>query len=261
MNKKGYFRIIGILGIAAFSFFYTEKIANLTLDKNELYQSIKKEASNYNEEYINAFIEDDKIVPGLNGKNVNIKNSFYNMKDLNAFNSYYLIYDTSYPEVTLENNKDKIVERGNQNKNSVAIILEYNKDTIKYFKDNNIDASILVDLDTFNKNESLEQLNNEVNKYKDLEFLINKYSNNTHICYLSNKNEKICRKNNKYLVKTEKIVNNKTFIDIKNNINSGDIYYIDKSTDTKNIKILINSIIYKDLDIISLSKMLSEERD
>ena len=170
MNKKGYFRIIGILGIAAFSFFYTEKIANLTLDKNELYQSIKKEASNYNEEYINAFIEDDKIVPGLNGKNVNIKNSFYNMKDLNAFNSYYLIYDTSYPEVTLENNKDKIVERGNQNKNSVAIILEYNKDTIKYFKDNNIDASILVDLDTFNKNESLEQINNEVNKYKDLEF-------------------------------------------------------------------------------------------
>ena len=55
------------------------------------------------------------------------------MKDLNAFNSYYLIYDTSYPEVTLENNKDKIVERGNQNKNSVAIILEYNKDTIKIF--------------------------------------------------------------------------------------------------------------------------------
>ena len=34
-----------------------------------------------------------------------------------------------------------------------------------------------------------------------------------------------------------------------------------KTTDTKNIKILINSIIYKDLDIISLSKMLSEERD
>ena len=65
----------------------------------------------------------------------------------------------------------------------------------------------------------------------------------------------------KYLVKTNKIVNNKTFIDIKNNITSGDIYYVEKSTDTKNIKILINSIIFKDLDIISLSKMLSEEID
>ena len=50
-------------------------------------------------------------------------------------------------------------------------------------------------------------------------------------------------------------------IDIKNNITSGDIYYVEKSTDTKNIKILINSIIFKDLDIISLSKMLSEEID
>ena len=101
-----HFRNLGILAIAAFSFFYTEKIANLTLDKNELYQSIKEESSKYNEEYINAFIEDGHIVPGLNGKTVNIKNSFYNMKDLNAFNSYYLIYDTSYPEVTIENKKE-----------------------------------------------------------------------------------------------------------------------------------------------------------
>ena len=261
MNKIKYFRYIGVLAIAAFSFFYTEKIANLTLDKNELYQSIKKEANNYNEEYINAFIENDKIVPGLNGKNVNVKNSFYNMKDLNAFNSYYLIYDTSYPEVTLENNKDKIVKRGNENKNSVAFIIEYNKDIIDYFKESKLDASILVNLSTFNKNETLEQINNENNKYKDLESLINKYSNNTHICYLNNTNEKLCRKNNKYLVKTNKIVNNKTFIDIKNNVNSGDIYFIEKNTNVKNIKILINSIIYKDLDIISLSKMLSEEID
>ena len=116
-------------------------------------------------------------------------------------------------------------------------------------------------MDNFNKNENLEQINNEVNKYKDLEALINKYSNNTHICYVTNKNEKICRKNQKYLVKTDKILNNNTFITLKNSIESGDIYYVEKNADVKNIKILINSIIYKDLDIISLSKMLSEERD
>ena len=44
-----HFRNLGILAIAAFSFFYTEKIANLTLDKNELYQSIKEESSKYND--------------------------------------------------------------------------------------------------------------------------------------------------------------------------------------------------------------------
>ena len=171
------------------------------------------------------------------------------------------IFDTSYPEVTLENNKDKIVNKGNRYKKSVSFILEYDKELINYFKENNIEASILVTMDNFNKNENLEQINNEVNKYKDLEALINKYSNNTHICYVTNKNEKICRKNQKYLVKTDKILNNNTFITIKNSIESGDIYYVEKTADVKNIKILINSIIYKDLDIISLSKMLSEERD
>lgn len=256
-----HFRNIGILAIAAFSFIYTEKIANLTLENSEIYQKIKSEEEEFNEAFVNAEITDKYITPGLNGKVVNIKNSFYNMKDLNAFNSYYLIFDTSYPEVTLENNKDKIVNKGNRYKKSVSFILEYDKELINYFKENNIEASILVTMDNFNKNESLEQINNEVNKYKDLEALINKYSNNTHICYVTNKNEKICRKNQKYLVKTDKILNNNTFITLKNSIESGDIYYVEKNADVKNIKILINSIIYKDLDIIPLSKMLSEERD
>lgn len=261
MNSKKCMRYIGILAVAAFSFFYTEKIANLTLEKNELYQSIGEESSNYNISAIDAFIEDDTIIPGLNGKTVNIKNSFYNMKDINTFNSYYLIYDTSYPEITLENNKDKIIKKGNRNKKSVAFIIEYNDKIIEYFKNNNIDASILVDLNNFNKKEPLEQINNETNKYKELESLINKYSNNTHICYLNDKNIDICKKSNKYLVKTNKIVNNSTYIKLKNNIEPGDIYYIEKNTNINSIKILINSIIYKDLDIISLSKMISEERD
>ena len=186
-----HFRNIGILAIAAFSFIYTEKIANLTLENSEIYQKIKSEEEEFNEAFVNAEITDKYITPGLNGKVVNIKNSFYNMKDLNAFNSYYLIFDTSYPEVTLENNKDKIVNKGNRYKKSVSFILEYDKELINYFKENNIEASILVTMDNFNKNENLEQINNEVNKYKDLEALINKYSNNTHICYVTNKNEKI----------------------------------------------------------------------
>lgn len=256
-----YFRYIGILTICAFSFVYTEKIANLTLENNEIYQKIKTEKEKYNEAFVNAQIDDNYITPGLNGKTVNIKNSFYNMKDINTFNSYYLIYDTLYPEVTLENNKDKIVNKGNRYKKSVSFIIEYNEELVKYFNENNIEASILVDKDTFKKNELLEQINNEVKFYEDLEALINKYSKNTNICYVTSLNEKICRKKEKYLVKTDKIVTDSSIISLKNNIESGDIYYITRYTDLKIIKILIKSIIYKDLRIISLSKMLSEENN
>ena len=256
-----YFRYIGILAVCAFSFIYTEKIANLTLENNEIYQKINKEKEKYNEAFVNAQINDNYIIPGLNGKMVNVKNSFYNMKDINTFNSYYLVYDTSYPEVTLENNKDKIVNKGNKYKKSVSFIIEYNEKIVKYFNDNNIEASILVNMDTFKKSELLEQINNEVEAYEDLEALINKYSKNTNICYVTSLNEKICRKKEKYLVKTDKIVTNSSLISLKNNIEAGDIYYITKNTDLKNIKVLINSINYKDLCIISLSKMLSEENN
>lgn len=247
--------------MCAFSFVYTEKIANLTLENNEIYQKINSEKDKYNEAFVNAQINDNYIIPGLNGKMVNVKNSFYNMKDINAFNSYYLIYDTSYPEVTLENNKDKIVNKGNRYKKSVSFIIEYNEKIVKYFNDNNIEASILVNMDTFKKSELLEQINNEVDAYEDLDALINKYSKNTNICYVTSVNEKICRKKEKYLVKTDKIVTNSSIISLKNNVEAGDIYYITKGTNLKNIKVLINSINYKDLHIISLSRMLSEENN
>lgn len=255
------YRYIGIIAIALFSFYYTEKIASYTLENNKIYQEIQNQSSNYNISYVNAEVDGDYITPGLNGKTVSIKNSFYNMQELKTFNSYYLLYDTSYPEVSIENNKDLIITKGNRLKNSVAFVLEYDQNIINYFKEKNIKSSILVDLDTFDKKETLEQINNEVVKFDNLESLINKYSKNSNICYLNEVNESICRKNNKYLVKSNKEISNSTYLDVKNNIESGDIYLVKKNTNIKSINIIINSILYKDLDIVYLSKLLSEERD
>lgn len=254
-------QILSISIITLFSFFYTEKISNLTLQKNEIYQVITKHSSEYEEKYVNAIINNDEITPGLNGRIVNVKNSFYNMIDLNTFNSYYLLYDVTYPEVSLEKNKDKIVSQGNPLKNAVSFVVESNNNVIEYFKNNNLTISILTNLDTFNKSSNFEQINNETTNFNKLESLINKYSKNTNICYVNNTNKEICKDHKKYLVRTNKVLNNQTFLEIKNNIASGDIYYIDSTIDTKNIRILINSILYKDLDIISLSNMISEEKN
>lgn len=254
-------QILLISIITLFSFFYTEKISNLTLEKNEIYQEIKKQSSKYEEKAVNAIVNNNEIIPGLNGKKVNIKESFYNMIDLKTFNSYYLLYKDSYPEVSLENNKDKIITQGNPEKKSVSFITNSNNKIIEYFKNNNIMISILTDIDTFDKNSNYEQINNEITKFNKLESIINKYTKNTNICYVNDNNINLCKTHNKYLVKTNKILNNQTFLEIKNNIKSGDIYYIDSTIETKNIRILINSIMYKDLNIVSLSKLLSEEKN
>lgn len=242
-----------------FSFFYTEKIANYVLENNELYQEIEKEKDNYEIASVNAEIDGENIIPGLNGRVVDVKDSYYNMKDIEIFNSYYLMYDTTYPKVSLNSNVDKIIKQGNSLKRSVSFILEYDPEIVSFFMSNNYPASVVVDIDDFSQDCQLEQLNGETAKFDDLDALLSKYGANSNVCYVSNGNLDICKKNSKYLVETDKIINNSTIIDIKNNIESGDIYYVNKNTDTKSIQLIINSIIYKDLEIVEISDLISED--
>ena len=243
-----------------FSFFYTEKIASYMLESNELYKQIEAEKDTYEIASVNAIIEGDYIIPGLNGQVVDVKDSYYNMKDMEIFNSYYLMYDITFPDISLNSNVDKIITKGNPLKSSVAFILEYDSEIVEFFANNNIAASVVVTMDNFTQDSKLEQLNGEVNGFNDLDSLLNKYTDNPNVCYVTDNNLDICKKNSKYLVNTEKIINNSTVIDIKNNIESGDIYYVSKNTDTKNIQLIINSIIYKDLEIVEISELISEER-
>lgn len=255
-----HFRNLGILAIAVFSFFYTEKIAEYTLKNNELYKTIENEKSKYNIKSISAEVNGEYIVPGLNGITVNVKDSYYNMKDIDTFNEYYLKYDIDYPKESIENNLDKIINKGNKEKNSISFILEYDESIIQYFINNGYEASVLIQKENFNKDLKLEQINFDYTNYNDLETLLNRHTNNTDICYINDNNIELCKKNNKYLVQTDKIINDSTIIKIKQNINSGDIYLVKKNTAPKNIQIIINSILYRDLDIVSLSKLISEER-
>ncbi len=255
-----FFKSIGIITIVIFSFFYTEKLANFMLENNELYQTIENEKDSYEVVSVNAVIDGDYIIPGLNGQVVNVKDSYYNMKDMQVFNSYYLLYDVTYPEISLSNNIDKIITKGNSLKRSVSFILEYDQDIINFFVNNNYDASVIVTSDTYDSNLTLEQINGDVSNFSQTEALLNKYNDNISICYVSNVNLELCKDNNKYLVNTEKIINNSTIIDIKNNISSGDIYYVSKNVDLKNIQLIINSILYRDLEIVNISELISEER-
>ncbi len=52
------------------------------LESNELYKQIEAEKDTYEIASVNAIIEGDYIIPGLNGHVVDVKDSYYNMKDL-----------------------------------------------------------------------------------------------------------------------------------------------------------------------------------
>ena len=256
---RNLFKYIGLSAVLVFSFYYTEKMSNIVINNSSLVNEINENVNNYNIQAVSALIDGDYIIPGLNGSTVNVLKSYNNMKFLDTFNSYYLVYDKTVPMVSLENNKDKIIKRGNSSKESVSIIVKDNQEIIDYSLQKNIEITRLININTFNKSVSYEQINFDVENYKKVESLLNNSNLNNNICFINNKNN--CDNSEKYLVESTVTLTNYNLGNIKSDIKSGYIIFINDDVSVTDYKILIRQIYYQDLDIISLSKLITEERD
>lgn len=256
---KTFFKYLGISSILLFSFYYTEKVSNIVINNSSLISQINENIDEYNIKAVNAEIDGDYIIPGINGSIVNVLKSYNNMKMLNVFNSFYLVYDKVIPDVSLENNKNKIIKNGNKIRKSVSIIVKDNQEIIDYSISKNISISRLITLDTYEKNAKYEQINNDNINYEKVEKLLNRNNINKNICYINDSLIDICKSKDKYLVETEKVLNNYNLSQIKEIIESGDIFYINDNVSLIDYKIFLRQIYYQDLEIIYLSKLITEE--
>lgn len=219
---KKIIKVFSIMLLVCFSFYYTEKIAYIMQSKDELMIHINKVKENYNVEYVNAVINDGTIIPGINGVIVNSQKSYSKMKSLNVFNEYYLEYEQIKPVISLSDNKDKTIIKGNKNKNAVAILVKNNSSVKEY-------------------------LTNE-------EYSIN-YEN---ICVIDL--EEFCNAND-FKVRSSLIINHQNILTSKSNVESGDIILIEENVSVSEVKILLEEIKYRDLKIISLNSLISEENN
>ena len=256
---KNIYKYIGLFIIAVFSFYYTDKIAIMVQSNNPIMQEIN-EAKNIKEvDCVNAIIEDDKIIPGKNGLVINEQKSFSMMKSFGAFNAYYLVYDQKRPEISLEDNKDKIIHSGNLQEKNISLILENNENLINYLESNNIKADVLINKDNYINIKKLEMINNDFNKYNEVELILNRDDKNNNICYVNENNLDFCKKRSKYLVNAELILNDSNVYEIKNSIKNGSIIFIKNNTSIDTLKILLDHAKFKGLDIVYLSELISEE--
>ncbi len=256
---KKYYQYLGLAMIMAFSFYYTEKVASIVLNKNPLMQEIKKEKKSYEIESVNAIIDGEYIIPGLNGIEVNETETYYNMQSEATFNKYFLVYDQVKPEISLENNKDKIITKGNSKLHKVSLILESNGVIKDYFVSNKIKASILVDKATYQKKGFLEAINNDKDNFKSLENSLNETRENKNICVLNADIKDKCLKYHNYLVEPELVLKESNLIDIKKNIGNGSIILISNRAKLSDVKLLLKEINYKDLEMVFLSEIITEE--
>lgn len=258
---KQIFKFFGVSAIMLFSFYYTEKIALIAKSKSPIMISINEAKENLGVSSVNAEIKNEYITPGLNGLEVNIQESFSKMKNFDVFNYYYLVFDQIKPEISLENNKNKIIRNGNKLKRSVSIIIDSNNDITNYIITNNIKANILMNIVNYDKTTNLEILNNEINEFEKLDTLLNKAELNKKICFNNKNNIEYCIKKEYYLVENNKELNSTNLPLIKSNIESGDIILITQTAKLEDFKLLINQIKYQDLKIIYLSELITEENN
>lgn len=242
-----------------FSFYYTDKIALMVQENNPIMQQIKDIKPEKEEDYVNAIIDDDKIIPGKNGLTINVEKSFSVMKSFNAFNSYYLIYDQKKPKISLEDNKDKIITSGNLSNKNMTIIIEYGEDLVKYLESNNIKSDVLINKDNYIKVNKLEMINDDFDNYNEIEIMLNRSKMNNNLCIVNKSNIDFCKKRNKYLIETELVLTNDNVFNVKNNIKNGSIVIVKKDTNINNLKIIIDQARFKGLDLVYLSKLISEE--
>ena len=232
MKKYGKYILFSLLVLL--SFYTTNKTANLVRNQDPILKEIRNISLEKKEDFVNAVIQDDYIIPGMYGSVVDELKSLSKMKEQDVFNNLYLVSQPIKPDISLSDNLDKIIIKGNSKKQQVSFVIDENssKKIKDYLVKNSIKASLLITKDNFSKDSYFEQINNDFKNYKELDKTLKKNKINTNICVLDNNNSnlKFCKSKKKYLVKPGMFLDNANIIEIKTKLDSGSIIYIKDAT-------------------------------
>lgn len=274
--------MIGLFILIGFSFFYTDKVIEVIREEDKIMIELTSVEELYKVLPVDATILGNTIIPGLNGKNINIDDSYNKMKQLGIFDKNLLIYDNKIPNISITNNKDKFIIKGNNNKQMISIIFimdndKYLNDINKIFDTKEVRANYFVTYSyLINNSTKIKDItNHEFYSYGDngkysndnLLFsnnLLTRIKNNNAIYCLAKDMESdildICSKNDLYTITPSIIGSTNPYTTIKDKLTSGSIILLSMNKETVNeLSTIIDYIKGKGLKIDTLSNLLSEE--
>ena len=258
---KKIFQMLGLISLTCFSFFMTEKTATVVSDLDEIMIEIKANYKKYKTDSKDAIIENNTIIPGISAKDVNINKSYKNMKANGYYSDKLYIYDYTKPSVSLSDNIDKYIIKGNPKKRMVSLIFKVGSndnisDILKIINNYNINVTFFIDTNWFtNNNDLIQELINEGHNigiftddyssldYEWMDMVIKKINNQKNsFCYSvedNDKNLEACKLKNNYTIRPIEVSDKTPLVDIKQNLNSGSILALN-----------INSQVRKELSTI-----------
>ena len=280
---KKFFQIVGIITLMVGSFVYTEKVGTTAKLNDTLLTEIKSKKDGYKENAIEPILNDDRIIPGVNGKEVDTEKSYEAMSKIGYFDDKLLVYKPLEVENTLDKNKDKYVINGNNTKMDVTLLFKVdNNDDITYIikllNQKEIKATFFIE------SKYLEKHHNQIIKLVQNGHTVGNLSNNedyedsdfvwmktilTNIgpqiynyCYTEKPNKeilKICSIQNSITIMPQIIIKSKPYLNLKKQILPGSIISLEINSALNNeIETILNYISSKGYNIKSLEELLKE---
>ena len=250
---KSSLKYIFLFGLIIFSFYYTDKVSTMMINNSLLMQTIKDNASFYEIPSTNAIIINNKIIPGQNGREVNLYHSYYQMKNDNYFDASKLVFNETIPSLSLENNKEYIIDKVRYQKRGLSLVFKDNQEILNYLNNKHLIINRLVNKITFNKNASYEQISID----EQTDHLLTKYQLNKQLCFNNYFDLDYCLITGKYIVHSTYDINNLLNIDQK--IISGNILFLEDTLSLSDFKLLLSKIYSKDLKLYYLNDFISEK--
>ena len=278
---KSIVKLLGLLVLIGFSFFYTDKVIEVIREEDEVMIKIKEEKDHYYVKPIDAIVSGNTIIPGINGREVDVDGSYKKMKEQGIYNEKLFVFDEIKPKVRLEDNQDKFIISGNKNKKMVSLVFSidssrYLEQVDKILNNKNVignffvDYSYLISNSTVIKDKSHHEFysygSNGIYAPDTILFannLISRISNNEAIyCFspdMSKKTLSLCSKNNLYTISPTIVGANTPYKNVKNKLESGSIIFLSLNNEgMTELPLVIDYIEGKGYKIVGLSTLLSE---
>lgn len=239
------------------SFYFSDKLLLYVENLSPLMKEIKEKGPE-DVEPVNAIIDGNTIIPGKGGEVVNYRESYLKMNEFGVFNETFYIFDYIKPDISLEDNLDKVIVRGNS-ESDVAVIVD-NIKLEEYLLEENIKFSKVIASNEEINNKDIEYINGnkDIKAFQELNLYFKREKINKNICLMGYSSNEYCYKNDYYKVKPSLEFYSSNLVRDKNKISGGEIIFIHDNLTLGEGKILINEILSKRLNIVYLSDLISE---
>lgn len=284
--KEKMTRIIVVILLGLFSFYYTDKVVNFIRETDPIMKKIKKESNNYKIDSINAKISGNKIIPGVNGKEVDYSTSYKNMKRYGTYNESLTVFKDVTPTISIEDYYDKYISGGNGIRKDASLVFVVKNgdditEVVSTLNDLSAKATFFVDGLWLENNEdvanSLNQYGHEIeilsydNRYDELYFSsslnnLNRITNQKpKYCFAKYDSKEVlelCSKLELHTIIPTINTGNYPYSDIKKKMSRGSIISFDINSSTKiELPTIINYIKQKGYTLSTLDQLLSEAID